>query len=65
MTCNECEMLSINGHACHETGCPNTNARYDHGEWIKQYKCFNCGYMADCDPGCDCQEPYEDDDNAD
>jgi len=22
--CNQCEMLTINGVACHETGCPNT-----------------------------------------
>lgn len=22
--CTQCEMLSINGLACHETGCPNT-----------------------------------------
>lgn len=29
MTCNECEMLSINGVACHETGCPNASARYE------------------------------------
>jgi hypothetical protein len=23
MNCDQCEMLSINGMACHETGCPN------------------------------------------
>lgn len=22
--CSQCETLSINGVACHETGCPNT-----------------------------------------
>ena len=27
MNCDQCEMLSINGHACHESGCPNRNAR--------------------------------------
>lgn len=27
--CNQCEALMINEVFCHETGCPNTNARYD------------------------------------
>lgn len=22
--CSQCEALVINGHPCHETGCPNT-----------------------------------------
>lgn len=21
--CSQCEVIGINGHACHETGCPN------------------------------------------
>ena len=24
MKCDQCEMLSINGVACHEIGCPNS-----------------------------------------
>ena len=34
--CDSCEMLGINGMACHETGCPDA--------W-KDYKiaCFQCG----------------------
>ena len=23
--CDQCEVLSINGLACHETGCPNSH----------------------------------------
>jgi len=49
MRCDQCEALMINGVFCHETGCPNTRARYDtfEKEWIRQYECFICGYMAD------------------
>lgn len=49
--CNQCELARINGVICHETGCPNTNARYDadSGEWIKQRKCFDCGFTIDAD----------------
>ena len=52
--CDRCQMLSINGIACHETGCPNMGARWDSesGEWIKQRKCFTCGYTVDADDEC-------------
>lgn len=54
--CDSCQMLSINGVACHEHGCPNRRARYDadSGTWIKQYTCFECGYEADAGEPC-CQ----------
>lgn len=54
ITCPQCELLSINGVTCHETGCPNTNARWDSesGEWIKQRKCFTCGCTVDADDLC-------------
>jgi len=47
--CDQCEMVSINGVACHEMGCPNRNARrdLDTGEWVRQYTCFTCGFQAD------------------
>lgn len=59
--CNQCEALMINGVFCHETGCPNTKARYDSesGEWIKQYKCFTCGCMADEGSNCCSDETEE------
>lgn len=62
--CNQCEALMINGVFCHETGCPNTKARYDadSGEWIKQYKCFTCGCMADEDSNC-CSEEFDAEEN--
>ena len=52
--CDQCEALMINGVFCHETGCPNVNARYDadSGEWIKQRKCFECGGTVDADAEC-------------
>ena len=52
--CNQCEALMINGVFCHETGCPNTKARYDaeSGEWIKQRTCFECGCICDTDDPC-------------
>lgn len=61
--CQSCEMLRINGVACHETGCPDA--------WIgRPTPCFDCG----CDfvperrptrysicPDCANPEPFEDD----
>jgi hypothetical protein len=36
MRCLNCEMLSINGIACHETGCPDA--------WREAaIPCFECG----------------------
>ena len=60
MRCNSCEALMINGHFCHETGCPNANARYDadSGDWIKQRKCFDCGCTVDADDPC-CSEEFD------
>lgn len=36
--CNQCMMLSINGVACHETGCPNSNKQWsvEDNDWIEQ-----------------------------
>ena len=54
--CDQCEMLSINGVACHETGCPNSRKTWDaeRQDWIKTYKCFICGY--DVQEGYSCCE---------
>lgn len=56
MHCDQCEMLSINGVACHETGCPNMGARWDadDGVWVKQRVCLDCGCTVDRDDPC-CQ----------
>jgi hypothetical protein len=62
MTCNQCELLSINGVPCHETGCSNTNARWDaeNQEWIQQRVCFECGCTVNADDPC-CSAPFEED----
>jgi hypothetical protein len=36
-------MLSINGVACHETGCPNADKVWHDGEWVREYECPECG----------------------
>lgn len=55
--CDQCQMLSINGIPCHEIGCPNMRARWDidSQSWVRQYKCSECGCMADEGSLC-CQE---------
>jgi hypothetical protein len=52
MHCDRCEMVSINGVACHERGCPNMGARWDGEIWIKQRECFECGCTVDADDPC-------------
>lgn len=54
LTCDSCQMLSINGVACHENGCRHQGSRFDResGEWIKQRKCFTCGCTVDADDPC-------------
>ncbi len=36
--CTQCQMLSINGVACHETGCSNSNKIWsvEENDWIEQ-----------------------------
>ena len=58
MNCDQCQMLSINGVACHETGCPNMGARWDGEGWVKQCECRECGCMADVGSEC-CNGPTE------
>jgi hypothetical protein len=57
VTCNQCEMLSINGIACHETGCPNSRKTWiaDRGEWVLFLKCSVCGCDVEDGTVCDCQ----------
>lgn len=61
MHCDQCEMLSINGVACHETGCPNSHSRWNAAEqcWVKQYECVECGSMTDVGDVCCTNEPLE------
>ena len=66
MRCDSCEMVSINGNACHELGCRRAKDRYDveAGEWIKQRECFYCGYMVDHDEPCCTEKSVEDDSSS-
>ena len=59
--CDQCEMLAINGIACHETGCPNMGSRgdVDAQEWRKQRKCFYCGFTVDAEDSCCSGEPSD------
>jgi|HubBroStandDraft_1064217.scaffolds.fasta_scaffold34755_8 hypothetical protein len=60
--CDQCQMLAINGVACHEIGCPNMGARWDRGDqaWVKQRECFDCGCTVDADdPCCSAREEEE------
>jgi hypothetical protein len=45
MKCDQCEMVSINGIACHETGCPNSRLTWneEYGRFIKTRECRECG----------------------
>jgi hypothetical protein len=36
LKCDKCQMLSINGMACHELGCPNASKDWVDGEWVKR-----------------------------
>lgn len=60
MRCNQCEMLSINGTPCHETGCPNSRKDWDEHrqEWIQYVDCFECGCPVEVGEVCGCQEPF-------
>lgn len=60
--CDSCQMLSIQGVPCHETGCPNSGSRWDaeSQSWIKQRECRECGNTVDADDPC-CNAPIEDD----
>ena len=51
--CDQCQMLAINGRACHETGCPNSQAIWMDGQWFKGRLCNECGaYVPKDDPCC-------------
>ncbi len=61
--CDQCQMLAINGHNCHETGCPNSRKTWfpERGEWIRLVTCRVCDSEIEEGTVCDCQ----DDTNAD
>lgn len=56
ISCDQCQMLSINGMACHEHGCPNSSKVWEQGEWVKYRECRECGCDVRDGEQCDCQE---------
>jgi hypothetical protein len=58
MRCNQCQMLSINGVPCHETGCPNTRKTWieSRGEWVCFVSCFVCGFDVEAGTVCGCED---------
>lgn len=62
MNCNQCEMLSINGVNCHEQGCPNSGKRFEEGEWVRYFQCWDCGCDVQEGEACDCRTLSEDED---
>ena len=58
-SCNQCEMLSINGVNCHETGCPNEGKTWspERQEWVRYNKCPECGSEVEEGQACDCMAP--------
>lgn len=61
MKCDQCEMLSINRVACHETGCPNSKKTWveERQEWVLFIECFVCGYEVEEGETCSCWEGSE------
>jgi hypothetical protein len=57
--CDQCAATRINGVFCHEHGCPNTGKRWEDGEWVRYFECFECGCDVRQGETCDCQEPVE------
>jgi hypothetical protein len=64
LRCDQCEMLSINGVACHETGCPNSGKTWmeDRQEWVRFVECFYCGCEVETGEECSCADGPSNDD---
>lgn len=63
VSCDQCNMLSINGIACHETGCPNSRKTWiaEREEWIKFIECRDCGAEVEEGDDHDCNVQEEND----
>lgn len=64
--CDQCEALMIDGHFCHETGCPNARKTWveDRNAWVLYLPCFICGCDVEEGEACDCQDVDPDEDNC-
>jgi len=52
MKCTSCEMLAINGTACHETGCPDAWRDTQQCEWCGQNFLPENRYQTCCEDSC-------------
>lgn len=59
MKCDQCEMLSINGVPCHETGCPNARKQWDGEQWRAVFNCRECGCQNYVGDACTCDDQEE------
>ena len=61
MRCDQCQMLSINGIPCHETGCPNSRKTWieERGEWVLFVECRICEGDVEVGTVCECQNERE------
>jgi hypothetical protein len=59
VNCDQCQMLSINGIPCHETGCPNSRKTYRYGAWILIVECRECGCEVESGTSCDCMDEVQ------
>jgi len=61
ITCQCCELVSINGIACHEFGCPNRGGTWDRerGDWVHYVDCLECGYPVEIGERCSCMDDGE------
>lgn len=55
-TCDQCQVIMINGLFCHESGCVNSHKTYNHTErrWVEYIACSQCGYDVELGEVCDC-----------
>lgn len=56
--CDQCQMLSINGIPCHESGCPNSRKIWDpeSQSWKRLVECSNCGFEYFAEDSHDCSD---------
>lgn len=61
ITCDQCNMLAINGVATHERGCPNQRKKWDNvrEQWIEYVRCHECGDEVEVGEQCSCVVPVE------
>lgn len=69
MRCPSCAAVSINGIACHETGCPDRRLiLLGPNAGLYLHTCFECGCDVESEDrggyNCDCTSHLEDDTEA-